>query len=250
MKKGLTCLTVLLVIFVFVLGIIVYLLEFYLPRVAEKSIAGLIQTKLLLKKPPEVKLKFSVLELLGGKLSEIDISFSDLVFNNVASEKVRVKISNIHLDIGKLIREKKPELAEPFNAWVSFYLPEQEVKNQLHNPDSMVIPYNWDVKLEPGRVLIQADLEPVKGQIIPATLVGRLEANGASVRFVPVDVLEVDPLMASIIKSVIFPDLQKNIRLQNLPSGVKILKIKILRGKLLVVAEAKDVVLPEELMSR
>jgi hypothetical protein len=247
-KKWLTCLTILLIVLVFVLGIIVYLLEVYIPRAAEKSIAGLIQTRLQLEKPPEVRLKFSVLELLGGKLSEIDISFSDLVFNNVTSEKVKIKISNIHLDVGKLIREKKPELTEPFSAWVSFYLPEQEVKNQLHN--NMVIPYDWEVELKPDKLFIQADVEPVKGQIIPATLVGRLEANGTLVRFVPVDVQGVDPLMASIIKTVVFPDLRKNIFLQNLPSGVKILKIKILRRKLLVIAEAEDIVLPEEMMNQ
>lgn len=248
MRKWIACSAILVVLALVSLGLIYYLVGAYIPGVIEKNMARLIQTKLNLLEPPSVKIQAGPLGLMRGKITAVVIYFPKLVFNNVASEKVRVRIRSIHLDVGRLVWEKKLELKEPFDARVAFYLPEAEVKNQLHN--HMVIPYNWEVELKPGRVLIDADVEPVPGEMVPTTMVGRLRSNGQSIQFEPVKVLGVTSTDAGLIEAKIFSDLKQNILLQNLPTGVKILRIEVLEDRLFLAAEAKDIVLPEEMMNR
>lgn len=248
MRKWLACLVVFLLVLGAALGFIYYLGVVYLPNQAEEQLAAVIQTKLKLEETPTVRVKSSLFELLSGKIREIDILIPKLVSGNVAIEKVQVEVKNIDLDLGKLDQEKKIELKEPFDLFAAFYLPEKEVESQLHQ--SMVVPFNWPVRLEPNKVLVEASVEPVKGQVLPVVVAGSLELENDSIRFIPSEIKGVNPLFASAIKILIFPELEKNIPLQNLPRGVKIVKIKILKGRLSAEVEAKDIVLPEEIMDR
>lgn len=232
-KKLLIALSVL--IFLIIAGVVA---EFVLTSQAESQLASIVQKKLNLSRPPEVKITAHPLlfKLYQGQIDYIQISADNVIYDKFNADQIVVTIKNLEFD-SSLLLSRRELLVEKVDAGLlKIVISEAEVNKYAQG----ILPGSR-IKLEKGRLRYLGKVSYF-GQEIDLNLVGRIgiDPAGTSLSFFP-DEASLNSLpVPSAARDYIAAAVSTELTLPDLPINVKLVGVEIEPDRLIIKGQITD----------
>lgn len=226
-----------------ILSVLIFLIiaavvaEFVLTSQAESQLSSVVQKKLNLASPPEVKIIAHPLlfKLYQGRIDYIQIDADNVTYDQFKADQIVVTIKNLEFDSDQLLSRRELLVKKVDLGLVKVVISEAEV-----NKYAQGILSGSRIKLEKGRLRYLGTVTYF-GQTVNLDIKGRIVVSGnQAISFFP-DKEGIEDLAApDFVKSYLAESLSTQLTLPDLPITVKLLSVEVEPGRLVIDGQITD----------
>lgn len=217
--------------------------EFVLTWQAESQLASIIQKKLNLSRPPEVKIIAHPLlfRLYQGQIDYIQIDAADVPHDQFKADRIVVIIKNLQFDTSLLLSQRELTVRKVDQGLIKVVISEAEVNKYVQQ----ILPGSR-IELEKGKVRYSGKIR-YSGQELNLNLFGtvRVDSVNNAISFFP-DRRGLERLpVSSEVRDHLASELATQVKLPDLPISLRLVGVRVEPGRMTIEGQISNFALFE-----